>query len=113
MPSVTASTAAASLHSTTLMLYRPAAVSALLDTVSELAITNTAPSGKTTSEALICNSRGVVQKLSKVRMKSQDLHKNSRTTSKAQICTSRSVDLEAVRGILRSQLTQTGQPELR
>ena len=59
MPSVTASTAAASLHSTTLMLYRPAAVSALLETVSELAITNTAPSGRTTSEARICNSRGV------------------------------------------------------
>ena len=58
-PRVTARTAAASLHSTTRMLYRPAAVSALLDTVRELAITKTAPSGSTTSEARICRHHKV------------------------------------------------------
>ena len=56
LPNVTARTAVASLHSTTRMLYRPAAVSALLDTVRELAMTKTAPSGNTTSEAAICST---------------------------------------------------------
>ena len=61
MPSVTASTAAASLHSTTLMLYRPAAVSALLETVRELVMTRPAPSGSTTSDYPIRTHNNIVQ----------------------------------------------------
>jgi hypothetical protein len=53
-PNEMASTIAASRHSTTLRLYRPSPVSALLDTVRELATTKVALFGSKTSEALTC-----------------------------------------------------------
>ena len=53
-PRVTASTMAASRHSTVRKLYRVAPVSCLLDTVREFAITKVAPAGSTTSVARTC-----------------------------------------------------------